>query len=206
MDTNLTTITTRLVHLIRSQFLGLLALGLVLTGGAAYAAAAKDSVTSKSIRNGAVRTLDLADKAVTTPKIAPDAVTSEKVADGSLTGADIADGSVTGDDVDESSLGTVANAANLGGASASSYARSSVYKKEAATDAGTTNGDGSSTKTVGCDAGDILLSGGPASLLATSDVIESFPTPGSTNSWTARVDKNGLTDSWTVVILCLNQA
>lgn len=167
-------LTARALRLIRGQFLGMLALALVLTGGAAYAAAAKDSVVSRSIKNGQVKTVDLKD--------------------GAVTGAKVADGSVTGDDVDESTL------------SLPQFATSNVYKVEAATDAGQTLGDGTSTKFKACDAGDILLSGGPASMNATSDLIESFPTPGSTNSWSARIDKNGVGDSWTVVVLCLDQA
>jgi hypothetical protein len=89
---------------------------------------------------------------------------------------------------------------------AAGYLRGSVYKREAATDAGTTLGDGTSVKAQACDAGDMLLSGGPASLNATTDLIETFPTPGSTTSWSARVDKNGVGDSWTVVVLCLDTA
>jgi hypothetical protein len=173
------------LNLVRTQFLGLIAVLLVLTGSAAYAAAAKDSVTSRSIKNGAVKTVDLKDGAVTGPKIATDAV--------------------TGDNVDENTLGTVPDASSLGGLGAGSYAKSSVYKTEAATDAGTALGDGTFSKFMACNAGDILLSGGPASLSSTSDLIESFPTPGSTNSWSARVDKNGVGDNWTVVILCLDQ-
>ncbi|HCB07590.1 MAG TPA: hypothetical protein PLZ93_23980 [Nocardioides sp.] len=182
-------------RLVRTQFLGLLALVIVLTGGAAYAAtAAKNSVNSKSIKNGTVQTVDLKNGAVTTEKLALDSVTSDQVKANSLTGADI----------NESTLGAVPNAQQLGGVPAADYLRGAVYKTEAATDAGTTLGDGTSVKAQACDAGDILLSGGPASLNATTDLIESFPTPGSTNSWSARVDKNGVGDNWTVVILCLD--
>lgn len=209
------TVLSPAARLFRQQFLGLLALVIVLTGGAAYAAtAAKNSVTSKSIKNGTVQTVDLKNDSVTTEKIAPgavgsddlakDSVTGEKVKDGSLTGADVADNSLSGNDVNESSLGIVPNAAQLGGVAAANYLRGTVYKREAATDAGSTLGDGTSVKAQACDTGDILLSGGPASLNATTDLIESFPTPGATNSWSARVDKNAVGDSWTVVVLCLD--
>lgn len=175
---------TQMIRLVRAQGLGLVALVLVLGGGTAYAAGvAHNSVVSKSIRNGQVKTVDLAN--------------------GGVTGQKVADNGLTGDDVDESTLGVVPNASQLGGAPASSYLHGTVYKTEAPTDAGSTNGDGTSSKSFACHSGDILLSGGPASLNSTSDLIESFPTPGSTNSWTARVDKNGVADSWTVVILCL---
>ena len=56
-----------------------------------------------------------------------------------------------------------------------------------------------------CNPGDVLLSGGPANIAATTDMVESFPSPGTTNSWTARVDKNAQTDNFSVVILCIDQ-
>ena len=202
-----TTILSPAARLFRTQFLGLLALVIVLTGGAAYAAtAAKNSVNSKSIKNGSVQTVDLANLAVTTDKLGLDAVTSAQVKDGSITGGDVADNSLTGADVNESSFGIVPNASQLGGVPAAQYLRGTVYKREAPTDPGTTLGDGTSVKGQACDGNDILLSGGPASLNATSDLIESFPTPGSTNSWSARVDKNAVADSWTVVVLCLDSS
>ena len=127
-------------HLVRTQFLGLLALLIVLTGGTALAAtAAKNSVTSKSIKNGQVRTADLAPAAVTgdrlapgsvtSDKLGPDSVTSDQVKNGTLTGTDISDNSLTGTDVTESTLGTVPNAASLGGVPASSYLRGSVVQE-----------------------------------------------------------------------------
>jgi len=199
------TVLSPAARLFRQQFMGLLALVIVLTGGAAYAAtAAKNSVTSKSIKNGQVRVVDLANGAVTTDKLGLDAVTTDQVKNGSLTGSDVADSSLTGADVNESSLGVVPNASQLGGVPASGYLRGSVYKRESAVDAGSTLGDGTSTKFQACDAGDILLSGGPANLSATTDLIESFPSPGSTNSWSARIDKNAVGDSWSVVVLCLD--
>jgi hypothetical protein len=71
-----------------------LALVVSLGGGAYAAGLAKDSVKTKHIRAGAVRTADLADRSVT----------GSKVVDGSMTGADVADGSLTGADIDESTL------------------------------------------------------------------------------------------------------
>ena len=177
--------TKRLIQLARTQFLGLLALLIVLTGGTALAAtAAKNSVTSRSIKNGQVRTVDLAPNAVGT--------------------AQVGDGTLTGSDIDESTLGAVPNATRLGGEPASSYLRGTVYKAEAVTDAGTSLGDGTFTKSKACNAGDLLLSGGPASVNPASTVIESFPTPASTTSWTVRINKNGAGDDFTVVILCLD--
>ena len=57
----------RLLANLRAQWAGYLALSLVLTGGAAYAA---NTVFSSDIVNGEVKTLDLANNAVTSGKIA----------------------------------------------------------------------------------------------------------------------------------------
>lgn len=56
-----------------------------------------------------------------------------------------------------------------------------------------------------CCPGDVLLSGGLANIAATTTLLESFPTPSGTDSWTARVDKNGQTDNFSVVVLCAKQ-
>ncbi len=50
-----------------------------------------------------------------------------------------------------------------------------------------------------------MLSGGPANIAPTTTLLESFPSPGSANSWSARVNKNGFADSFSVVVLCVNQ-
>jgi hypothetical protein len=173
----------KIIHLIRNQGLGLVALLLVLTGGAAYAAtAAKDSVVSKSIKNGQVKTVDLKDGAVTTPKLAPDAVGTGQVGSNALTGADI----------DESTLGALPLTGN-------------VVQKESAVAAGTDLGDGTFAQIISCDPGDILLSGGPANISPTTDMVESFPTAGPPNSLKVRINPHGVGDSFSVVILCLDR-
>ncbi len=201
----MTTSINRLTHLVRTQFLGLLALLIVLTGGTALAAtAAKNSVTSKSIKNGQVRTVDLAPGAVTGDRLAPDAVGTDQVKNGTLVGADVSDNSLTGTDVSESTLGVVPNAASLGGVPAASYLRGTVVQKESAVAAGTDLGDGTAAIIMSCDPGDILLTGGPANLSATSDMVESFPSAGPPNSLKVRVNKHGVADNFSVVILCLD--
>lgn len=99
----------------------------VALGGASYAVstAPKNSVTSKSIKRGAVKSPDVRDRGLTGDdiadeslggsKIAGDAIGGSEVADGSLGGAEIGDGSLgsaeigddslTGADILESSLG-----------------------------------------------------------------------------------------------------
>jgi hypothetical protein len=71
----------------RSNVLGLVAIFIALTGSAfAVQTAEKNSVTSKSIKDGQVKNTDLA----------ADAVDSSKVVDNSLTGADIQESSLQG--------------------------------------------------------------------------------------------------------------
>jgi hypothetical protein len=175
----------RLIKLVRTQFLGLLALLIVLTGGTALAAtAAKNSVTSKSIKNGQVKTVDLALDAVGTDQVPANAL--------------------TGSDIDESKLGTVPDTAKLGGVAAASYLRGTVVQKESAVAAGTDLGDGTAAIIMSCDPGDILLTGGPANVNPTSDIVESFPTAGPPNSLKVRINKHAVADNFSVVILCLD--
>lgn len=188
--------TNRVVQLLRTQALGLVALLLVLTGGAAYAATvAKDSVVSRSIKNGQVKKADLKNGAVSTEKLAPDAVGTAQVGGNALTGSDI----------DESTLGVVANSSALGGVPASSYLRGTVVQKESAVAAGTDLGDGTAAQILSCDTGDILLTGGPANVNPTSDIVESFPTAGPPNSLKVRINKHAVADNFSVVILCLDR-
>ena len=76
---------------IRSNIVGYVALFPAL-GGVAWAAesAPKNSVTSKSIDNGAVKTQDLGDDAVTGDKVAADSLTGAQIAESTLTGVDAA--------------------------------------------------------------------------------------------------------------------
>lgn len=200
---------------------------LLLGGGAAFAAGQlgkntvgskqlkKNAVTTAKLKNGAVTeakiqanavsSAKIADNAVTLTKIADNSVNAAKVVDKSLTGNDVAPNSLTGENIAESTLGQVPDAAKLSGKTAAQFTSSSIYKKESAVEAGETLGDGTQKIAVACEPGDVLLSGGPANIAATTTLLESFPSPGSTNSWTARVNKNAQTDSFSVVILCAKQ-
>jgi hypothetical protein len=70
----------------------------VALGAGAYAVntAPRNSVTSASIRNGAVRAGDLARNAVKRKKLAPNAVNGAKVGPNALTGADINESTLDG--------------------------------------------------------------------------------------------------------------
>jgi hypothetical protein len=164
-----------------------IAVFLVVAGGSAFAASlAANSVNSKTVKDNSLKSLDLKDNK---------AVSTDDVIDASLTGAD----------VDESTLAQVPDAAKLQGRGAASFLSSNVYKAESAVAAGTSLGDGTQVISQACNPGDVLLSGGPANINATTTLLESFPSPGGTNSWTARVNKNGHADNFSVVVLCIDQ-
>ena len=88
------------VHL-RRQWMGALALFLVLTGSAAYAA---NTVFSTDIVNGEVKTPDLATDAVVSGKIATGGVKTGDLAAASVNSDKVVDDSLTGSDINESSL------------------------------------------------------------------------------------------------------
>ena len=180
-----------------------LAVFLVVAGGTAFAAS---TINSRAVKDNSLKSIDLKDgKAVATTDVIDGTLTGTDVADGSLTGADVADASLTGDDVDETTLGQVPDSAKLAGRTAGSFLGSSVYKSESALAPGTQLGDGTFVADAACAPGDVLLSGGPANIRDTSVMLESFPSPGSTDSWSVRINKNGQTDNWSVVILCVDQ-
>ena len=150
----------------------------VALGGTTWAAA---KIGSNDIKRNAVKSKHIKNKEVKRKDVALDAIGTAQVANDEL----------TGDDVLESSLGGLLS--------------SSVYKQESAIGAGTALGDGTFIIDQACLAGDQLLSGGPANVNAASDMVESFPTPGSTNSWRGRIDKNAAADNFSVVAFCADQ-
>lgn len=94
------------------------------------------------------------------------------------------------------------NADDVDGLSSSAFMSSSIYKTEATTDTGTLLGDGTEVKSMSCDAGDVVLAGGPASVNAGSTLLDSFATD--TRTWQARIAPVAGGDNFTVVILCAN--
>ena len=74
---------------LRQQWLGALAVVLVLTGGTAYALDGSNTVFSDDIVNNEVRTADLKDANLTTVDIRGDAVTTGKIADGTIRDDDL---------------------------------------------------------------------------------------------------------------------
>jgi hypothetical protein len=98
------------------------------------------------------------------------------------------------------------NADLLDGRSASSFVANSTYRLGQGQERdGAPLSDGSKVLSQSCLAGDRLLSGGPASVNANSDVLDSFATD--TNTWQARINDSAVSggDSFTVVVLCADQ-
>ena len=105
---------TNIPRLTFANVVSVIALFVALGGGAyAVSSAGKNSVVSKSIKNGQVKTKDLANNAVN--------------------GAKVGDDSLTGDDVAESTLGQVASAASANHASSADSATSASHATDADT-------------------------------------------------------------------------
>lgn len=72
-----------------ANVVSMIALFVALSGGAYAAVAAKNSVTSKSIKKGAVKSVDLANnKGVKSADVGPNALTGADINEGSLSGVD----------------------------------------------------------------------------------------------------------------------
>ena len=84
--------------------LGVLALVLAMTSAAW--AAGRNSVDSRAIQNGSVKTADLAKGAVTSAKVRDGKLTGIDLADGSVGSADLANGSVGSADLANGSVGS----------------------------------------------------------------------------------------------------
>ncbi len=162
-----------------------------------------ESLLGVDVKDGEIASADVADDSLTSADVKAQTLTSADVQDASLTGTDVQDNSLTGADINETTLGQVPNAATLNGSGPGAFLSSSTYRREAAPAAGTALGDGTFVIDQPCDAGDKVLSGGPANVQPTSDMVESFAT--STSSWKVRIHKNGATDNFSVVVLCANQ-
>jgi hypothetical protein len=181
-------------------------------GGASYAAMKigtsqlKDgAVTTSKLHRQAVTTNKLADGSVTTTQLADSAVTTAQLADNAVTSQKVQDDSLTGQDIQESTLAQVPDAAKLAGRAPGAFVSSSVSRHESTIQPGTDLGDGTRYIDEACPAGDVLLNGGPANVAAGSVLVESFPTPGATNSWRARIKPQTGGDNFSVVVLCSNQ-
>jgi hypothetical protein len=179
-----------------------LALFVALATGSAWAAA---TIGPSDIKDNAVHTRHIKSKAVKTDQIAKSAVTGSRINDKAITGKKVKLDTLTGDNINESTLGQVPDSDRLDGLHSTAFMSDSVYKSESAIGPGTALGDGTFYIDQSCNAGDRLLNGGPANVNGASAMVESFPAPGSTTTWRARIQKNGAADNFSVVILCADQ-
>ena len=85
-------------HLSYANVVATLCLFLLLGAGAHAAGLAKNSVKSKHIKDGQVKTVDLASNAVNGSKVGDSTLTGADVASNTLTGADVAPDTLTGAD------------------------------------------------------------------------------------------------------------
>jgi len=92
-----------------AHIISFIALFVALGGGAYAAIAAKNTVNSKSVVDGSLKSID--------------------VKDGNLAGVDVKNDSLTGKQVKEATLGAVPNADKLGGAGAGTYARNASVRR-----------------------------------------------------------------------------
>ena len=97
------------------------------------------------------------------------------------------------------------NADLVDGRSASSFVANSTYRLGQGQERAGSPESGGKVLSQSCLAGDRLLSGGPASVNANSDVLDSFAQD--TNTWQARINDSVVSggDSFTVVVLCADQ-
>jgi hypothetical protein len=102
--------------------------------------------------------------------------------------------------VNSSTVVSSLNADLLDGKNASEFMPGSLVRRESAIGAGSNLGDGTFAITQGCNAGETLLSGGPANVNPTSVMVESFPD--NSGGWKVRIHKNGGADNFSVVALC----
>ena len=163
-----------------------LSLFLALGGGAAYAA---NTIGSNDVIDNTLQSADLRDNA---------GVKSVDVINDDLVG-----GGLRGQDIIESQLGKVPDADKLDGIDSNAFVKSDTYRNQSTVNGGRELTDGTFSIAASCLPGDRLLAGGPAAVDATTDLLESFPTD--TSTWSARVQKNGGSDTFSVVVLCANQ-
>jgi hypothetical protein len=141
------------------------------------------------------------------------AISGSKLKNRSVAGKKLKKNTVTGTEVKESKLGqvpsalnadTATNATQLNGKPDTAFVGSTVHRVESPTGPGTPLGDGTFIIDQACPAGETMLNGGPANVNGTSVMVESFPSPGLTNSWRGRIKPSGA-DDFSVVVLCAQQ-
>jgi hypothetical protein len=170
----------------------ILALVLAVAGGA-YAA-------------GSINGAKLKNRSVAGKKLKKNTVTGTEVKEsrlGQVPSAVQADSATNADHA--TNADTATNATQLNGKPDTAYMGSAVERVETGLSTGTALGNTDYIDKA-CPAGEILLSGGPANVNDDSVMVESFPTPGGTNSWRARIRAaTPHNDMFSVVALCAHR-
>lgn len=97
----------RLRGFLRQHVIALLALALVVGGGAAFAAGTKlpkNSVASKQVKNNSLKGKDIKDKSLAGADLRDGTITGADLADGTIAGADLTDGTITGADLTDGTV------------------------------------------------------------------------------------------------------
>ncbi len=181
-----------------------LALFMALTGSAFAVGIAKNSVRSAQIVDGTVRAVDLRDNAVSSPKIAPDAVGGEEIAENAVESPEVAPDALTASDLGAASVASsevadqslTANDLGPGSVNASELGTVTVRTNTVKVAKGA-----SATVSVGCAAGEQVLSGGGQPGHFGTEMTSSKP---SGDGWLYQaVNNTGAEDSITAYALCL---
>src|SRR3954453_20170961 len=101
----------RILRTVRDQWMGALALFLVLGTGTAYGA---NTIFSADIVDGEVKAPDIADSAVGEAKLQEGSVVTGKLHNDAVTGGKVLDNSIKGADIDESTLSNVGGGGAVG--------------------------------------------------------------------------------------------
>jgi hypothetical protein len=163
---------------------------------------ADGSVSGEDLARGTVGGVDFGTKAIGLSDLGPGAVDRAKVADGGLAGTDVGTLTVTGPDILESSLGNVPDSARLSGRGSSQFINRGRIIEEASS---VQEGNPPGKIDAHCNAGERILSGGPANVSGSSFVAEDFPGKGAAGEdlWTVRiVVPEGATDPFSVSLIC----
>jgi hypothetical protein len=102
----------RILRTVRDQWMGALALFLVLGTGTAYGA---NTIFSADIVDGEVKAPDLADNAVGEATLQEGSVVNGKLHNDAVTGGKVLDNSIKGADIDESTLSNIGGGGAAGG-------------------------------------------------------------------------------------------